>query len=412
MIDRRDLARALDRRGAADWVVIDRDQELAIVDEASGLRRVERRSRWQLTAHVDTANGRGSAHVTFDASEGNAEAIAKQAIDQARATIGPAWASTPMAAPAKVALIDDTRDAIAIADALVHAAKRPPGATVTARASCLHEHVTAMARAGFQTTWSAALLRVDALVAAGERSLRVAREARRAKDLELDAALAAAAHDAEALAAAGEAAPGACSVVLSDEAMLDGGLGVWQAFAFQADALVERQGLARYRERMPVAAGADQIAEPLSIASDGALDFGVRSAPLGDEGDAVRRFALVERGIAAGLGLSPREAALRHRDPNGGVRNLVVAGGTWMGEPGAGRVVEVRRLRELAIDRYTGDARLEIALALDGGRAIAGGTLRLDLIDALAHARRAAARLRRGPYDGPSAVFIDRAELV
>src|SRR5439155_22382561 len=128
-----------------------------------------------------------------------------------------------------------------------------------------------------------------------------------------------------------------------------------------------RQGLTRYREQMPIVPGADQEREPLTVASDGSLEYGVRSAPIGDEGDAVRRFLLVERGVAAGLGLSPREAALRHRDPNGGVRNIVVTSGTWSGDAaaGGGRVVEVRRLRHLALDRYTGDARLEIELALD-----------------------------------------------
>ncbi|MGE5185116.1 MAG: hypothetical protein ACM31C_23770, partial [Acidobacteriota bacterium] len=156
MIDRRAVAHALERRGVADWVVIDRDQELAIIDEAApGLRRVEHRTRWQLTVHVDTATGRGSAHVTFDVAEASADAIVDQAIKLARATLGPAWASTPPAAPAKVALIDDSREPIAIADALLHGAKRPAGATVTARASCLHERVTAIARAGFRTTWDA-----------------------------------------------------------------------------------------------------------------------------------------------------------------------------------------------------------------------------------------------------------------
>src|SRR5439155_4262859 len=129
---------------------------------------------------------------------------------------------------------------------------------------------------------------------------------------------------------------------------------------------------------------------------------GVLSAPLGDEGDAVRRWAMVERGVAAGLGLSPREAALRRRDPNGGVRNLAVELGSWTGEA-SGKVLEVRRLRELAIDPYTGEASLEIALGVAGGKPFAGGTLRLDLIAALAHARRSTKPLTRGAYVGPDA---------
>jgi hypothetical protein len=203
--------------------------------------------------------------------------------------------------------------------------------------------------------------------------------------------------------------------VLGPDALLHDGLGVWAAFASQADAVVERQGLTRYREKTPIAPGADTVAEPLTIASDGALDYALLSAPMGDEGGAVRRFSMIERGIATGLGLSPREAALRKRDPNGGVRNLDVALGSWNGDlPASGRIVEVLQLRDLVIDRYTGDASLEIAVAADyANRAvISGGSIRLDLIAALARAKRSQKQLTRGAYRGPDAVWIDTAELV
>ena len=139
---------------------------------------------------------------------------------------------------------------------------------------------------------------------------------------------------------------------------------------------------------------------------------------MSDAGDAVRRFTLIDGGVAAELALTPREAAFRHRDPNGGVRNLVVAAGTWTGGVDASgpRVVELRRLRSLAIDPYTGDASLEIALGIDHAhgeaRAFTGGTVRLDLVAALSHARRSKELLRRGPYDGPAAVWIADAELL
>ena len=126
----------------------------------------------------------------------------------------------------------------------------------------------------------------------------------------------------------------------------------------------------------------------------------------------MRRFPLVERGIAAGLALSPREAALRGREPNGGVRNLVVAPGTWNGTANGGRVIEIRRLRSLAIDRYTGDASLEIALGLDRDAPFTGGSLRIDLIAALATARRSAEPLTRGAYAGPTTIWIDHSDLL
>ena len=186
---------------------------------------------------------------------------------------------------------------------------------------------------------------------------------------------------------------------------------MWQVFASQADAILEREGLTRYHEGMPVAPGADTIAEPLAIVSDGSLDHGTRSVPVGDDGDAVRAFSIVDRGVASGLGLSPREAAFRKRDPNGGVRNLVVATGS-MQRPDSGRVVDVRRLRSLSIDPYTGDASFEIALGVDGGKPFAGGTVRIDLVAALARALRGPDKLRRGPYLGPSSIRIDDVELL
>jgi predicted Zn-dependent protease len=419
VIDRRELVRALGRREIADWVLIQRDQDIAIADEPSRLHRVERRTRWQLTVHVDVFTGRGSAHLAIDAVDGSANQIVDQAIALASAAVGPAWRSTPPAAPARVKLIDPLfADPLSAADAVVRGLHRPAEATTSVRVTASHEQVTASARSGFHAEWLASALRLDALVIAHDRGLDVSREARLASELGGDAAVAAAVADLALFASAGPPPGGPCTLVLRDDALLHGGLGVWTAFANQGDAIVERQGLTRYREHAPIAPGADQIAEPLTISSDGALDYGLRSAPLGDEGDAVRRFALVERGRGAGLGLSPREAALRKRDPNGGVRNLVVGIGTWPGtlDGATGRVIEIRRLRDLAIDPYTGDANLEIALGVEhtGGAAkpFSGGTIRLDLIAALARAKRSATRIRRGAYEGPDAVMIDRSELV
>lgn len=419
MIRRRDLASLLGNRRVADWVVIERAQDVASFDEHARVRRVEKRTLFQVTVHVDSPAGRGSAHTTIDAVDGTAEAAIEQAIAAAQASIGPAWLSRPLAAPARVKLADESlagREPLEVVAEIVKALPRP--ADVSARVSLVREQVDVVARQGFRTDWTATLFRGEALVVAGQRSLAVAREARLQSALELDVALARAKQDLDLLASARPPIAGPCAVVLATEAMLHDGLGVWAAFAAQADAVVERQGLTRYRERMPIAPGADHVPEPLTVTSNGALDYGVRSAPLGDHGDAVRRFTLVERGIAAGLGLTPREAALRSRDPNGGVRNLEVATGSWPGtiEAPTGRVVEVRRLRSLTLDPYTGEASLEIALGIEhgtgGGRPFRGGALRLDLIAALANARRSANEITRGAYKGPDAVWIDRAALL
>lgn len=419
MITRHDLVNALQRRGITDWLVLERAQDLATIDEQARVHRVERRLLWQVTLHVDSPAGRGSAHVTIDAVDGAPAAMIEQAVTLAESSIGPAWLSQPLAAPARVAL-DDTslaeRQPIDVVGDLLKHLERP--ASVGARAMMLREHVEVVARQGFHTRWDATLLSLHALVATSAHAFVVERHARQLAALDAGAALAQAKQDLDQLATAGAPSPGPCSLVLGADALLHDGLGVWAAFASQADAVVERQGLTRYREHRPIVPGADQVPEPLTIISNGALDHGLLSAPLGDRGGAVRTFTLVERGIAAGLGLTPREGALRGRDANGGVRNLDVALGSWPGtiEPGAMRIVEVRRLRGLTIDPYTGEASLEVALGVEhgkgGARPFSGGALRIDLIGALAKARRSSRAITRGAYHGPDAVWIERGDLL
>jgi predicted Zn-dependent protease len=419
VITRRNLASALAGHGVSDWVVIERAQDVASIDEAARIKRVEQRLVWQVTVHVDSPAGRGSAHVTIDAVDGTASAAVEQAVALARSSVGPAWISRPLAAPARVKLEDVSlakQPPLDVASDILEKLQRP--AEVSARVSVLRETVNVIGRQGFRTAWTATLMSCQALVISNQRSLLVTREARQRAALDIDPSIAQAKHDLELLATAGAPSAGPCSLVLATDALLHGGLGVWAAFVHQGDAVVERQGLARYRERTPISPGAEQVAEPLTITSNGALDFGTRSAPLGDHGDAVRTFKLVERGIAAGLGLTPREGALRGRDPNGGVRNLQVAVGSWNGaiESGATRVIEVRRLRHLAIDPYTGDASLEILLGVEhtkgAAKPFSGGSLRIDLIAALAKAKRSAQTITRGAYAGPDAAWIDGAELI
>jgi hypothetical protein len=391
VIDRQRLAQALSRRPLADWVIFEHDQEFRVLEH--GRSRSEVHKRWRLVVHADTPKGRGTARIAIDANEGDPDELADRGLSLALAAIGPAWESPPAAAPARVELADPSfasDELDAIADRILHAT-----ASASGTVRLMREHVGVATRQGFHADWQATLVRADLLVVARERSLAIVCEARRVDELELERAIADATADLQLLASAGSPAAGPCAVVLAADALVPDGLGVWAAFAAQADAVLAREGLARYHERSPIAVGAHQSA--------GGPPSGVPPAPWGADGDAVRTFAIVERGIAAGLGLSPREAALRGRDPNGGVRNLVVRPGTWDGrlDP-SGRVIEIKRLRELAIDPYTGDASLEIALAVDHGKGpFAGGTVRLDLVDALARARRASTRIERGPYDGP-----------
>jgi predicted Zn-dependent protease len=417
VITRRDLIRAVSReRRVADWVVIERVADVHVVDQFRQVTRRELRSSFTVVLHVDSALGRGSARITVDAGQSTATAVAARALSLATTAVGPGWRSVPPAAPARVTVEDRELPAD------LGEAARPLVAlasdTVRVRTEISREQAAIQAKSGFHEEWPSTQLRLEALVSDGQRSLELVREARRLAELVEagPAALAAALEDLTSLQTA-QAAPTLgepVDIVLGADALLhDNALGVWSVFAVQADATLERKGLTRYREGLPIVPGAAQVPEPLTITSDGSIDHALRSAPVGEDGDAVRKFDLVERGISAGLALTMREAALRGRDPNGGVRNLVIAPGTWDGTP-VRRTIEIKRLRALSVDPYTGDASLEIALAFDNGRPFSGGTIRLDLLAALSRARRRKADkpLRRGAYVGPPAVLIERVELL
>jgi hypothetical protein len=419
------LVQRLARRDLGAWSVLERIQDIALADEQRGLRRRDHRTRLVLVVHQDVPRGRGSARLDLDSFDGSADDVIDQAIALALAAIGPPWFSSPPAAPAKVAVSDDglfrlELDA-ATRNTLV-AVRRPPGVAVAARLEILREKLTVIASSGFHVSWPATHLRAEAVVTddSGGHRLAIVREARRADDLDLDAALAGAAADLALLAAAGPPTAGPCAVWLGPDALLHGDdHGLWTVFAQQADAAVERRGLTRYRLRGEISPGAAQLTEPLTITSDGALDFATRSTPVADDAVAVRRFPLIERGIAVGLGLSSREAALRTTDPNGGIRNLVVTAGSWRAAPApAIRTIEVRRLHAVSLDPTTGEASLDIALGLEHrpDRPVpvpfTGGTLHLDLVAALARAYRSTQLLRRGAYHGPDSILIDDADLL
>jgi hypothetical protein len=421
MIARRDLIRALDRpRAIADWVVIERVQERGAYDEARDASRRETSTRYTVILHHDVPSGRGTARLELCATDGRASDVIDQGVALAMTAIGKLWKSIPPAAPAKVEVLDPRLATGALdvaARAIVAGARVPADVTATSRVSVLRERVNVLGRSGFHADWIASSIHAETLVVAGERSLELVRESRRIADLGLADALAHAHGDLLQLAAAGKPTAGPCDLVLAPDAMLyDGALGVWTIFASQADAVVEAQGLSRFQLDAPIVPGADAMEEPIRIVSDGAFDHATRSAPVGDDGDAIRRFPLIERGICVGLGLSAREAAFRRRDPNGGVRNLVVAKGTWTDLDPTRRTVEVRRLRSITVDPYTGDASVEIGLATDhkgtAHQPFTGGTVRLDLVAALATARRSSNPLRRGPYAGPASVLIRDVDLI
>ena len=158
MISRRALVSALNARKVADWVVVERAQDLASISEERATRRTEIRMRWSVLVHHDMPRGRGTARIELTTRQAEAKEVVDQAISLASAAIGPPWVSTPSAAPAKVTVIDpalERADLDAVAAEISATAKRPAGTTVQLGIALLRERITVQAASGFQASWFA-----------------------------------------------------------------------------------------------------------------------------------------------------------------------------------------------------------------------------------------------------------------
>ena len=334
VIDRRSLVRALGHEDLADWVVIQRDQELAVDrrrrrSAPSSARAGSSRSTPTRRRAAAPRISRSMRTRQIPTSSSREAAIARAAVG--RSGVGDDSTGGTRAGRARRSGARDRRASRGRGD------DREAGAAQTGRddrrageRSCARASACRRARAS-TPSGSATLARVEALVTQGAHGLAIAREARRGDrarrrrgDRRRDRGSAAARERAVPYS------PGRARWSSTADALLHGGLGVWDAFVTQADPVVARQGLTRYHEPAAIAAGAENVAEPLSIASDGALAFGVQVLAARRRGRCGAQVPARRRaGIAAGLGLTPREAALRQRDPNGGVRNLIVDAGSW-----------------------------------------------------------------------------------
>jgi predicted Zn-dependent protease len=403
---------------AADWSVIERVTRRGVARSGGSFRRLDDAVRIGLVVHHDVGKGRGTGELVLEGDRGDAPAsIIADADARALAMIGPPWTAPAPAAPARVELVDPLLEKITDATATTALS----GVPAAVDAEAIVEHVAVRLATGgsggrnLSVAWAETRVAVRAMVEKSGRTIEIVAEARRLGDLRLGERIRRASTELDELAGAGTPEAGSYSVVLHASAHAHGGYGLWQALVAQADAALVRQGLARYRPGSEIAPRAATADDPLDVISDGTLAFGTRSAPAGDRGEPVRRFVVIERGVARGLSLDQREAALAHREPNGGIRNLVVLPGRTAADElirvAGAAVIEVKRFAWLDLDPRTGHAVARIAAGVvhddKGHRPIAGGTLRFDVIAALASARRSRELATEGAIHGPTALRID-----
>lgn len=439
------LARLLDavegHASVSEYVVAERRRHVTALE----LGRTSRARIVEATASVyrDEARGRGSASVSFPLAHADElRAIVARTVARAARVAGPSWQLPPPAAPARVrvldrALADDAEAALHELEQRVARAIADGGEAATAageplRAAALRavvdHHGTALhTSAGFRGRYESTRIALQLTLVAGEargrptRAVSISLTRRRVEDLGLETELRAAAGRLRDLARAEPLAPGRYELALTGPALIEppgARFGWFAAIAAQADGAAARRGLARYLPGQSIFRGAAPTGDPLTIHSNGALDYGTDSEPFGELGEPVRRFALVTEGVAAGLALDVREAGLLGVLPNGGVRNLEVAPGSLAAgaelAPSADGATPLRveAMSTLSLDPRTGDFVGAIDLGYLGDQPVRDGIVRGDLYALLAGARLSSELLQAGWYHGPRSIRLPAVDVV
>jgi predicted Zn-dependent protease len=406
----------LQRTGGVDeYVVVERRRELWARDRAE-----ERRAGGvTVTATVfrDLRRGRGQASFVVDTDDrGRVAEAATAAAALARRAVGPPWSMPPPAAPARVEVADPALagDAGEVAAGALEALVATGGAAVQAASvRATRDTIATQTSHGFSNAFVATAIAADVAMAGDGPAARVTGSSRRAADLDAARLCARAAEIVLRRGRAGPLAPGRYDLLLHPAAIVgsDRGYGLLAPLVTQADATRVRNGVGLYRSGQAIAEGAGGI----TVVSDGTLPFGPRSRPFGDLGEPVRRFPLVENGVAAGVGLPLREAALAGREPNGGVANLIVAPGAAaldeLRQPGEHPLVEILEPAWLDVDPDSGAVAIGIALGrlrANGAEPVwlAGGTVRGNLYGWLGRARLSAETATLAWYTGPNGIHV------
>ena len=369
----------------------------------------------------DLEAGRGSARVDLSGEdEPAARALLAAAAEQAALAVGPGWVLPPPAAPARVEVADP--DLVGNLAGVVGEAFRPVAKMKIARAEFAAELSThrIVSSRQFTSEYQATRLDFDVTVVADAGGAeRVRGAVRRVRDVKLTARLARAVEAAALRRSAKALEPGSYDIVLGPDAIAQPRYGCFAPLVAQASGERIRLGLSRYRPGQKVfATGGDDF----TLVSDGTIPYGILSAPFGALGEPVRRFVLVEKGVAVDRALDLREGALAGVPPNGGARNLVLSPGgetaAALSAPGNERpLLAVRQLAWLDADPQSGDLTAEVALGTverAGGPpvVVTGGLLSGNAFELLGRARRSRESGEAGWYRGPQALRIDRVDVV
>ena len=409
--------------GVDEWLVIERQVRRTRRTVGPGGAAEMVGQTLSAILYRDLETGRGVARVDLTSEdEGEARARLAAAAEQAALAVGPGWVLPPPAAPARVEVADP--DIIGNLAGVGGEVLRPVERVklAVARAELTAELSTYRIESShhFASEYQATRLSFDVTVSDGRGGAeRVRGAVRRMRDVRLAARLTRALETAGLRRSARPIEPGSYDLLLGPGALAMPRHGCFAPIVAQASGERIRLGLSRYRPGQKVFAAGG---EDFTLVSDGTIPFGIESAPFGALGEPVRRFVLVEDGVAVDRALDLREGALAGVPPNGGVRNLALSPGretaAELSAPGERPLLVVRELAWLDADRQSGDLTAEVGLATvthKGGAApvtVSGGLFSGNAYDLLGRARRSRESGAAAWYRGPRALRIDRVDVV
>ncbi len=415
--------------GVSDWKArghADRQTQLYVVGERRDALRTVDGDRIDVTVYVDRDGKRGSSGVTLFPRDGREwpDRI-RDAVVRARLQANPPFALPEKQRYRSVPLVDPTireageERAREVVDRIVRLVRRERGVSLSSAEVFLTHARTRFANSrGAEGAYEETMADLEFVVLAGDSVAGT--EAleeygrRRVSDLALDESVARAARTARD--AMDASAPGAArsAVVFSGEPLRDGSLSdFWQPLRFHTSAEAAYRKLSRFAPGRSITSGR-LAGEPLELAGDATLRYGVASAPFDRDGVALGRVQLVEDGMLLRYWATKEFADHLGVEPTGALTNLTVSAGRAREADllADGPLLQVVSFSWFNPDSITGDFSCEIRLGYEHRRGrvrpVKGGAVQGNLFAALSHATFSREVDWMGSYHGPRSVRFER----
>jgi predicted Zn-dependent protease len=426
------LIRELQDAKVVDEYIVGMRSSKALRRQLGGGQELHRHEGRELEAKIFIDRGLGRGHSVFFVPPGaQLRTLIQKSASRALGALGPSWNLQPPSAPARVEMLDQTwaddleKSLEMLTDKFQ--AHMPSGMRLLGGSIEIEiGDVRAILSNGFDNHYGSTRARVSAqLQATNGVPVSMEINVRRQEDLRWQAQFESAERASLQGAAAVVNESREYDLVLLSSAYAPraaGDYGIWSPIAYQCNAGLAAEGMARYLVGQPILSDSAK-SDQLTLRSDGTRNYGLRSAPFDRDGQAVRRFSIVKEGRAAGQSVDYRQAAIRKIQPNGGVRNLVLESGKMAIDalltPGERPLLVVQDLSELHAEKRGGlllrversERRERDSAGVTQTKATRGGVLCGNLYKWLQDVRFSSERQDLNWFEGPKAIRFNKLRL-